>query len=450
MVSALQERLGVWPGERATQFFSLTVDASLSELLLLVTGATLFPVPRALRSGGRDLVRWMQQERITLATFTPSFWSQVPVEPGDLPDLRLLILGGESCPPALVARIWRPGLTICNAYGLTEATVCSSLSVCVPGQPVTIGHPLRGMTMTVRDARLCVLPTGVSGQLCLAGPGLARGYTGAALTAELFVPAPDTHERLLLTRDRAVQQEDGSLVVLGRLEEERQVNVRGKLVDLEEIEGLLRCHDLVRECAVVADAGGRIIAYITLRPGVTLGEAAVGDRLEGALTTRLMDSLLPRAYVVLPVLPRTRHEKLERDRLLRETPVTWRRSPTFRPAETVVERGIAGIVAGMLTAQARQRAALRRLLGATEDAAAPQDEPGIGWEQVNLAVPATEQAGERLESLDAPAFALRLTDLFGVEVATTELFVPLVLVAQAIEHRLAERRRTQVGEGVEP
>src|SRR5439155_23816748 len=92
--------------------------------------------------------------------------------------VRLLILGGEQCPQRLVDRWCKPGRRVVNSYGPTETTVIATYAECAAGQPVTIGRPLPNYEVFILDANLEPVPAGVTGELCIGGAGIARGYVG--------------------------------------------------------------------------------------------------------------------------------------------------------------------------------------------------------------------------------------------------------------------------------
>ena len=95
----------------------------------------------------------------------------------ELPKLRVLLIGGEACPPALVKRWSRPGRDLLNSYGPTEATVTATLGRMTPDRPVTIGRPLPTYSIVILDAQQAkALPLGESGEIGIAGIGVAEGY----------------------------------------------------------------------------------------------------------------------------------------------------------------------------------------------------------------------------------------------------------------------------------
>ena len=233
--------------------------------------------------------------------------------PGDDLALECLMVGGESCPPALIAE-WSSTLRLINAYGPTECTVSAMLSAPLRGAVVApLGAPLVGTRVYVLDASLEPVPLGAHGELYIAGVGLARGYLGRpALTAERFVPDPygEPGSRMYRSGDRVLRRTDGSLEFAGRVDQ--QVKLRGFRVELGDIEAALRDIEGVRQAAALVredEPGARILtAYVVPR---TEGELDVAA-LRSALAARLPDYMVPAAFVRLAQLPVTSNGKLDR------------------------------------------------------------------------------------------------------------------------------------------
>nr|POF20115.1 linear gramicidin synthase subunit b [Quercus suber] len=197
------------------------------------------------------------------------------------PSVRLINLGGEACPPALVNRLARPGLRIINTYGPTETTVTATWDELQPDKPVTIGRPLPSyhaciLPIPEDGSPTCLEPlelgNGVEGELAIGGPCVGIGYVGREeLTSQKFIPHPlivGGGERLYRTGDRVRLQVDLKIVFLGRID--TQVKHRGFRIELGEIESLLSSHPSVMAAAVIlANAGSdtaRLEAFVVIRP----------------------------------------------------------------------------------------------------------------------------------------------------------------------------------------
>lgn len=453
---AQNEALLIRPGDRSSQFLSLGFDASFSELSQLAAGAALYPVPADALLGGQSLLQFLQDNAITVGTFIPSVWMSLPSH--SLPALRLLVVGGEVCPATLVQRWARPGLRIFNAFGLTETTVCFSLGECInDGAAPGIGRPFPGITVTVRGKGLQPLPVGEAGQLCVSGPCLALGYTDPDLTAERFVSDPlPPHDRLFVTRDRGVENSDGTFRFLERLDKARRLKLPGAiLVELDEIEALLLAHPAVRECAV-DHVESRILAYVALRQDT--GDAPMSrsveewEQIEWATMLELDRHLrrsvpgyaLPQAYAILSSLPRSTSGKIDRNALLAEVTVTWMQEladGAFRCARTRVERVLAEIVADIRTRDLQEYALAKReatlaIAGESETAEEPQL-PVVTWEQINVAQSPYQQ---RIDSGHGPRYTLDILARLGADgLENREIYAPIEATALAIEFILAQQ-----------
>ncbi len=297
----------VRPEDRVYQGFSLAFDASVEEIwLAFFAGATLVVGDDAMRHAGAALAGRLAAAGVTVLSCVPTLLAMMEEE---IPGLRLLILGGEVCPPELVRRWWQPGRRVVNTYGPTEATVVATWAECLPEAPVTIGRPLPGYAAAVVDAELRPVPTGEAGELCLGGVGLARGYTGRAeLTREKFVTAElvagEGHRRWYRTGDRARWNERGDLEFLGRIDE--QVKIRGYRVELAEIEAALRELPGVQLAAVAVrgEAAGlpQLVGYLVPRAGGEWREADWRAALQARLPAYMVPALLE-PLVELPTLP---------------------------------------------------------------------------------------------------------------------------------------------------
>jgi len=186
LVRAEGEIFQVRAGDRVFQGFSIAFDASVEEIwLAFYAGAALVVGTREMVRAGAELPRMLDAAGVTVLSCVPTLLSMMEEE---AERVRLLILGGEVCPPDLVKRWWKPGRRVFNTYGPTEATVIATFAECRPNKPVTLGRPLPNYFARVLDEQLRPVAAGAAGELCLGGVGLSRGYTGRPeLTRERFI-----------------------------------------------------------------------------------------------------------------------------------------------------------------------------------------------------------------------------------------------------------------------
>ena len=299
------ERFGVGAGSRVLQLTSPSFDATAATMFrTLLAGATLVVAESEDAVPGPALVRLLAARRITHITLTPSALSQLPAD-GVL-DGAAVVVGGEACPPDLVAR-WSPGRRMFNAYGPTEATVCVSVSDPLGGAAIPpIGRPIANTAAFILDGGLRPVPPGTVGELYVAGAGLARGYLNRpGLTASRFVASPfGAGDRLYRTGDLVRWGPDGQLVFVGRVDD--QVKVRGFRVEPGEVEAALASHAAVRRAVVVA-RDGRLVAYVVYRDGA-VDPAALRDHAASTLPGYMVPSL----YVELAAVPLTPNGKVDR------------------------------------------------------------------------------------------------------------------------------------------
>ncbi|RII13420.1 Dimodular nonribosomal peptide synthase [Streptomyces sp. YIM 130001] len=269
-IPAQAAAFGLGPRSRVLNFASISFDAALWELTsALLTGAALvLGTPDELLPGP-GLAHLVREQGVTLVALPPSALPALPE--GALPPGTDLIVAGDTTAPDQTAR-FAPGRRMVNAYGLTETTVCATMSAPLAGAVVPpIGRPVDGARVYVLDSRLRPVPPGVTGEMYVAGAGLARGYLGRQeLTAERFVPDPhallfgETGARMYRTGDLARLRADGQLEFAGRADQ--QLKIRGFRIEPGEVEAALTAHPSVAAAAVVAreDEPGdkRLVAYL--------------------------------------------------------------------------------------------------------------------------------------------------------------------------------------------
>uniref|UniRef100_UPI0039EDF644 AMP-binding protein n=1 Tax=Sinomonas sp. G460-2 TaxID=3393464 RepID=UPI0039EDF644 len=210
------ETLG--PEDRVLAGLSVAFDASCEEMWLAWRhGACLVPAPRALVRTGMDLGPWLVQRGITVVSTVPTLAALWPGEA--LENVRLLIFGGEACPPELAQRLAVEGREVWNTYGPTEATVVACAAQLGANGPVRIGLPLDGWDLAIVDPDGVPVPEGDVGELIIGGVGLAR-YLDPAKDAEKYAPMPSLGwERAYRSGDLVAYQREG-LIFQGRADEQ--------------------------------------------------------------------------------------------------------------------------------------------------------------------------------------------------------------------------------------
>ncbi|MFB6893764.1 amino acid adenylation domain-containing protein, partial [Kitasatospora sp. NPDC056327] len=304
-------------------------DASTFELWvpLLNGGTTIVAPPGDLTT--TTLRHVIREHRISTLWLTAGLFTVLADDdPACLRGVRRLWTGGDVVSPAAVTRALDacPGLTVTNGYGPTETTTFATTHRTTgTGTTLPIGRPLDGMRAYVLDTRLQPVPTGVTGELYLAGHGLARGYLARpALTAERFTADPHgtPGERMYRTGDLARWNDQGHLEYAGRAD--HQIKLRGFRIEPGEIEAALAAHPAVGQAHVQLreDTPGdkRLTAYL-----VTTGDLDT-DTLRAELSTALPEYMLPTAFVTLDAFPLTTNGKIDRRALPApdHTPLTGR------------------------------------------------------------------------------------------------------------------------------
>jgi non-ribosomal peptide synthetase-like protein len=314
LVEAEQRIFEPQPSDRVYQGASLCFDLSVEEIWLTFgSGATLIAAePRM--TAGSDLATELARLEVTVLSCVPTLLSMMDPA-ADLPRLRLLILGGEVCAKQLVERWERPGRRIINTYGPTETTVIATWAELRSGQPVTIGRPLPGCRIRLLDDRLRPVCAGETGEICIGGAGVARGYLGLPMeTGERFLSDPfstsDPGARMFRSGDLGRLNGDGNVEFAGRAD--GQIKLRGFRVEPGEIEAALLRDDEVRAaaCMVSENAAGdiQVVAYVVPRDGRSINERHLRARLRSWLPVWMIPSIIE----IVSDLPRLPNGKLDR------------------------------------------------------------------------------------------------------------------------------------------
>ncbi|SFU42731.1 non-ribosomal peptide synthetase [Xenorhabdus koppenhoeferi] len=321
------------PGDRILQFATVAFDTSVSDIFpTLASGATLVLRPPHIRVPDEEFVTLLNDQKITVIDLPTAFWHLWVQEItagrcGFGQSLRTVIVGGEKAELRyLISWQSMPETQSCrwiNSYGPTETTVIATTLKSDGKQSpdivdnIPIGYPLPNTRIYILDTLGQPVPPGVSGEIHIGGAGVARGYLNQPdLTAEKFVADPFSEKpdaRLYKTGDLGRWLPNGMIEYLGR--NDFQVKIRGFRIELGEIEAQLANCEGVSDAVVIAreeERGDkRLVAYVIPQTGITLTPANLREQL----STRLMDYMLPSAFVMLEAFPLSANGKLDRKAL---------------------------------------------------------------------------------------------------------------------------------------
>ncbi|MGB6105900.1 MAG: amino acid adenylation domain-containing protein [Pusillimonas sp.] len=328
--------------------FPLIFDGSVTGIFgtLSVGGTLVLPLPIEASDPDR-LARLIAREGVTQTIMIPSQWNLMlsSASCSSLAGLELAIVAGEACPRDLVERhhAHLPATRLCNEYGPTEATVWATLEHCLPNEtgPVAIGQAIPGTRVYVADRHKRICPPGATGELLIAGPGIARGYVGRPeLTAERFIANPFCSAADFATAYRSGDQVtlgfDGKLRFQGR--DDDQVKISGYRIELDEIGACLLQAPGVRDAVAVVHRAS------PQAPALIVGHVA-GPSLPSAETLlrhaqgMLPAYMVPNSIVLHDRLPRNASGKLDRQAL----PSPALQASTAAPPEGATEQQIAQV-----------------------------------------------------------------------------------------------------------
>ena len=297
----------IGPHDRVLAGLSVAFDASCEEMWLAWRhGACLVPAARSLVRSGVDLGPWLAGQRITVVSTVPTLAALWPVEALD--EVRLLIFGGEACPPELAERLAVEGREVWNTYGPTEATVVACAAPLTADGPVRIGLPLAGWELAVVDQSGWPVGLGETGELVIGGVGLAR-YLDAAKDAAKFAPLSALGWQRAYRSGDIVRAEPEGLLFVGRGDE--QVKLGGRRIELGEVDAALQALPGVAgaAAAVKRTAAGNqlLVGYVVPHAGADFDATAAAERIREHLPAALVPLL-----AVVAELPTRTSGKVDR------------------------------------------------------------------------------------------------------------------------------------------
>jgi amino acid adenylation domain-containing protein len=309
-----REQFAIGPEDACAQLTGLSFDVVLRDIFLPLTSGASLHLPDASESG---ILSWLERRQITALHTVPTVaqtWLNDVPEGMSLRSLRWAFFAGEPLNDSLIAR-WRAAFPesgkIVNLYGPTETTLAKCFYV-VPDEPLfgvqPVGQPLPETQALVLNSSNNLCGIGEIGEIVIRTPFRTLGYINDEHSGRFQInPFTGVADDLIYrTGDRGRYRPDGTLEILGRLDQ--QVKIRGVRVEPDEVTALLARHPAVDSCIVIAckDAHNEnaLAAYV-------VGDCPTSE-LRTYLTKHLPPAMVPSFFVIMPELPLTPNGKVDR------------------------------------------------------------------------------------------------------------------------------------------
>ncbi|MFC2146393.1 amino acid adenylation domain-containing protein [Acidobacteriota bacterium] len=327
------KRFDIGNGFRVGQLAIPSFDPFLRDTFVPLCSGGVVCIP-----GNKDIVldpiglrMWLEKARIQMIHCVPSLFKLInsaPLTAAHFKDLKFILLAGEKVVPSVLAawyEIFDERIRLVNLLGPTETTLAKiCYLICksdVNRVRIPVGKPIEGAAVIILDDNLNVCGPLEKGEICIRTPFKSCGYFGDdQLNKIKFIQNPFSNEPddiLYRTGDMGRFLPDGKLDFLGR--EDRQVKIRGRRIEMEEIENMLLRHPAVKEAVVVkketANNDELLCAYIAKKPHYADDEKLLTATLPDYLVERLPDFMVPSNMVEIEKIPRNINGKVDYRRL---------------------------------------------------------------------------------------------------------------------------------------
>ncbi len=318
LLYSVLEKPGIKEDDILISITTISFDIAMVELFApLLKGAKLVLTDEETAKDTRLLLNLMKDEGITMMQATPATW-QMLLYSGWEESLPIRAIStGEALPMVLAKSIMDRVTDLWNMYGPTETTIWSAMKqVSKTDEIITIGHPMANTQLYIVDDQNRLVAPGKTGELCIAGDGVAKGYWKRDdLTAEKFIENPFKTELgavLYRTGDLAKLLPNGDVHCLGRIDD--QVKIRGQRIELGEIEQTLDSLDGLHSSVVLVHED-LLIAYV-ISSEKSIDDTNQVSTWKTTLKEQLPAHMLPQQFILVKEFPKTLSGKLDRKALL--------------------------------------------------------------------------------------------------------------------------------------
>jgi fengycin family lipopeptide synthetase D len=298
----------------------MTFDVSVQQIFLpILSGGTLYIPDKELAGESEKLWTFIEKNKIDILGAVPAHLKVLISSPISNHRLRYILVAGEVFTKKLYDELRRTLLAdhILNLYGPTETTIFTTLYTCTQnekGTSLPIGKPLSNYRAYILDRDLQPVPIGATGELCIGGAGIARGYINKPdLTNERFVSDPFLPDKKIYkTGDLSRWLPDGNIEYIGRID--HQVKINGVRIEPDEINDHLINHPSIENSVVIAkqnqNGDSYLCAYV-----IGAKQEIAATELRTYLRNKLPEYMIPASFVQLEQLPVTANDKIDRKAL---------------------------------------------------------------------------------------------------------------------------------------
>lgn len=311
---AFEAEFYVGPGDVMLQYSVCAFDIFVEEVFTtLLNGATLAVPPQSVHHGKVDrLIDFCERHGVTEISGFPYLLADMNRRMSYPSKLRLLISGGDVVRASYISWLKNQGFMIYNTYGPSETTVCATYyriddTPALDDGTYPVGNAIKGVGVRILDSHGNEVPPGETGEICIFGTGVARGYSGNPPEQSNFTTWHDG-SRMYRSGDLGYLLPDGNIAFLHR--RDKQVMILGRRVEPDEVENVLNESPCVERGIVRAFTDEQGLAYLTAYIVLSHKYCKVGDIRE-FLASKLADYMIPEFFVRMEELPLTPRGKID-------------------------------------------------------------------------------------------------------------------------------------------
>lgn len=306
--------LKIKKGSRIFQYCSIGFDAAGWDIYCaLLSRSAIYMATENMMVSPTDCYKYIIEHRITMMTVTPAFLANMPLSSDEIQFLRILIVMGDMADSKNMD-FWCKHSAVYNGYGPTETTIGATIHRYDVGDTASnIGTPFDNYEIYIMNDNLEVVEDGESGEMCIGGMGVAKGYWNQEeLTRKKFVDTK--YGRLYRTGDIAkcqniLSKNKKEYLFLGR--KDNQIKINGIRIELEDIESHITSLEYINmACAVYDKDNKRVVVYYTSKL-----DKESDKNISKYLETKLHKAVVPRHYEKINEFPLTLNGKIDKKKL---------------------------------------------------------------------------------------------------------------------------------------